>query len=122
MRCPDAALRDTHDDIKSGRRVHLNERGALDLVARLRLPVPHIHDVQQILDGEVSTCKDFVEGRALEETWPDIFQFALLFSVGTTLWALLCGHYSVGTTHVPINTRACVDLSTNILCGPSLCL
>jgi len=72
---PACSVKRYHDDIviKSVRRVHLDERGALDLAARLHLPIPRVHEFRQTLDGEVSIRMDFIEGRALEETWPDIF-------------------------------------------------
>jgi len=71
---PGCSVKKYHGDIvsKSGRRVHLDERDALNLAARLRLPVPRVHGTLQTPYGEVTILMDFIEGHTLEETWPDM--------------------------------------------------
>jgi len=71
---PGCSVKRYQDDtvVKSGRRVHLDERDALELAARLRLPVPRVHEFKQTADAEISIRMDFVEGRTLEEMWPDM--------------------------------------------------
>jgi len=40
--------------IELGRRIHFDERDALDLAKRLHLPVPRVHEAQKSPDGEGS--------------------------------------------------------------------
>lgn len=57
---------------KSGRRIHLDERAALDLAAQLNLPVPRVHDAYRTPAGEACIRMDFVDGQSLEAVWPDM--------------------------------------------------
>lgn len=57
---------------KSGRGIHLDEFDALNLATQLRLPVPCPHEALRISDDEVSIRMDFVEGRNLDDVWPNM--------------------------------------------------
>jgi aminoglycoside phosphotransferase (APT) family kinase protein len=56
--------------VKSGRRIHLEEKDALDLAAELNIPAPRVHEASTAPDGIVSIRMDFIEGESLEELWP----------------------------------------------------
>ncbi|OBT72181.1 hypothetical protein VF21_10530 [Pseudogymnoascus sp. 05NY08] len=62
------------DDIvvKSGTKVHLDERHALDLAAELNIPAPRVYEASTASDGIVSIRMDYIEGESLEELWPDM--------------------------------------------------
>lgn len=56
--------------MKSGKKVHLDEKYALDLAAELNIPAPRVYEASTALDGIVSIRMDFVEGESLEDLWP----------------------------------------------------
>jgi aminoglycoside phosphotransferase (APT) family kinase protein len=58
--------------VKTGRRVKLDERSALDLAAQLDLPVPRVHEAFTMPDGDVSIRMDFVPGESLASVWPSM--------------------------------------------------
>ncbi|OBT61620.1 hypothetical protein VE03_08848 [Pseudogymnoascus sp. 23342-1-I1] len=58
--------------VKSGRKVHLDERAALDLAAKLNIPAPRVYEASKGSDGIVSIRMDYIEGESLEVLWPDM--------------------------------------------------
>jgi serine/threonine protein kinase len=56
--------------VKSGKRIHLDERDALDLATKLHLPAPKVHEAYRTPEGDVSIRMDFIEGDSLEGLWP----------------------------------------------------
>ncbi|KAH7412157.1 kinase-like domain-containing protein [Phaeosphaeria sp. MPI-PUGE-AT-0046c] len=54
---------------KRGRRIHHDERPALELAAQYGLPVPRVYDSGEI-DGEIFIQMDFIEGERLDRIWP----------------------------------------------------
>lgn len=58
--------------VKSGRRIHLDERYALDLAAQLHLPVPRVYESECTSNGEVRIRMDFVGGQGLDVVWPSM--------------------------------------------------
>ncbi|OBT99623.1 hypothetical protein VE01_02838 [Pseudogymnoascus verrucosus] len=63
---------DYYGFVKSGRKVHLKEKHALDLAAELNIPAPRVYEVSSAPDGIVSIRMDYIEGENLEELWPDM--------------------------------------------------
>lgn len=66
-RYPDSTI------VKTGRRVTLDERPALELAARNRLPVPRVYGAEHgPLDGESSIRMEFIHGERLDLVWPSM--------------------------------------------------
>ncbi|KFY46198.1 hypothetical protein V495_02610 [Pseudogymnoascus sp. VKM F-4514 (FW-929)] len=58
--------------VKSGRKIHLDEKDALDLAAELNIPAPRAYGACTASDGVVSIRMDFIEGESLEDLWPNM--------------------------------------------------
>ncbi|KAH3953589.1 hypothetical protein HBI24_120970 [Parastagonospora nodorum] len=57
--------------IKQGRRIHLDERPALELAAKHGLPVPHVYGAGEI-DGGAFIKMDYIEGDSLDQVWHEM--------------------------------------------------
>ncbi|KFY11037.1 hypothetical protein V492_04717 [Pseudogymnoascus sp. VKM F-4246] len=60
--------------VKSGKRIHLDEKDALDLAIGLNIPAPKVHDASIAADGIVSIRMDYIEGETLEVLWPNMVE------------------------------------------------
>lgn len=58
--------------VKSGTRIHLDEKDALDLAKELNVPAPRVHESSVTADGIVSIRMGYVEGENLEDIWADM--------------------------------------------------
>ncbi|OBT89384.1 hypothetical protein VE02_01412 [Pseudogymnoascus sp. 03VT05] len=58
--------------VKSGKKVHLDEKHALDLAAELNIPAPRVHEASTASDEVVSIRMDYIEGESLEVLWPSM--------------------------------------------------
>ncbi|KAL5351504.1 hypothetical protein ACLOAV_003363 [Pseudogymnoascus australis] len=61
-----------HTVVKSGTKIHLDEKDALDLAAELNIPAPRVHEASIASDGVVNIRMDSVEGENLEDLWPSM--------------------------------------------------
>lgn len=58
--------------MKSGNKVNLDEKHALDLAAELNIPAPKVYEASTASDGAVSIRMDYIEGESLEVLWPSM--------------------------------------------------
>lgn len=58
--------------IKSGRRIHLDEVDALRLAVQIGLPVPRVHGINHMANGEIGIRMDFIMGQTLDQAWPNM--------------------------------------------------
>ncbi|KFY29718.1 hypothetical protein V494_08526 [Pseudogymnoascus sp. VKM F-4513 (FW-928)] len=58
--------------VKSGEKVYLEEKEALDLAAELKIPAPRAYEASAAQDGAVSIRMDYIEGESLQDLWPDM--------------------------------------------------